>query len=121
LSRQPFTIARLVNYDAESGLPRWRTRALIHFLPPLNPAVAPTFLVDISAQFTAKYEVISAYASQLHQPGSREPQTYLSAPDFLRQRRAADIHRGQPDWRCGRRKVSSPPRRCRWPTPSACF
>ncbi|QUV86352.1 bacillithiol biosynthesis deacetylase BshB1 [Chloracidobacterium aggregatum] len=86
--------ARLANYDAESGLPRWRTRALIHFLPPLNPAVAPTFLVDISAQFTAKYEVISAYASQLHQPGSREPQTYLSAPDFLRQRRAADIHRG---------------------------
>jgi len=86
--------ARLANYDAESGLPRWRTRALIHFLPPLNPAVAPTFLVDISAQFAAKYEVISAYASQLHQPGSREPQTYLSAPDFLHQRRAADIYRG---------------------------
>lgn len=86
--------ARLANYDAESGLQRWRTRALLHFLPPLNPTVVPTFLVDISAQFSAKYEVISAYASQLHRTGSREPQTYLSAPDFLRQRRAADIYRG---------------------------
>ncbi|MCS7080734.1 MAG: bacillithiol biosynthesis deacetylase BshB1 [Chloracidobacterium sp.] len=86
--------ARLARYDAESELERWRTRALIHFLPPLNPNIAPTFLVDISAQFAAKYEIISAYASQLHRPGDREPQTYLSAPDFLRQRRAADIYRG---------------------------
>lgn len=86
--------ARLARYDAESGLERWRTRALLHFLPPLTPHVAPTFLVDISAQFAAKYEVIGAYASQLHRPGDRGPQTYLSAPDFLRQRRAADIYRG---------------------------
>ncbi|OYT72076.1 MAG: bacillithiol biosynthesis deacetylase BshB1 [Chloracidobacterium sp. CP2_5A] len=86
--------ARLSNYDAESGLERWRAQALIRFLPPLDPGVAPTFLVDISAYFEAKYEVIGAYASQLHQPRSGEPPTYLSAPDFLRQRRAADIYRG---------------------------
>ncbi len=86
--------ARLVNYDAESGLDPWRTRALIRFLPPLDPSVAPTFLVDISAHFAAKYEVIGAYASQLRQSRDGEPQTYLSAPGFLRQRRAADIYRG---------------------------
>ncbi|QUW04471.1 bacillithiol biosynthesis deacetylase BshB1 [Chloracidobacterium validum] len=86
--------ARLANYDAESGLSRWQARALIHFLPPLNPAIVPSFLVDISAQFAAKYDVIGAYASQLHQPGRPGPQTYLSTADFLRQRRAADIYRG---------------------------
>ncbi len=86
--------ARLAKYDTESKLERWRVRALLYFLPPRHPHIAPTFLVDISAQFAAKYEVIGAYSSQLHRPGDREPQTYLSTPDFLRQRRAADIYRG---------------------------
>jgi N-acetylglucosamine malate deacetylase 1 len=84
--------ARLVNYDREPGLERHRPNALIHFAVTLN--VLPTFFVDISEHFDAKYHVITAHASQFHRPGSREPETYLSKGDFLKQRRATDIHRG---------------------------
>jgi bacillithiol biosynthesis deacetylase BshB1 len=82
----------LANYDRESGLARHFPAALIHFLPPST--VAPTFYVDISAHFEAKWRVIAAHESQFHRPGTNEPETYLTGADFFERRRAADRFRG---------------------------
>lgn len=84
--------ARLVNYDRDTGLERHKPNALIHFAATAN--VLPSFFVDISEHFDAKYHVLAAHVSQLHRPGSRDPETYLSKGDFIKQRRATDIHRG---------------------------
>jgi hypothetical protein len=46
--------------------------------------VAPTFVVDVSEVADRRLAAIQAYRSQLFDPESREPGTYLSRPDFLR-------------------------------------
>lgn len=40
-------------------------------------------VVDISSEFKGKMEACRAYRSQMHDPRSRQPETRLSAPDFL--------------------------------------
>ena len=49
----------------------------------------PDFIVDITAQFERKLDAIAAYSSQFTIPGrtpatsSNEPETFISAPDFM--------------------------------------
>jgi N-acetylglucosamine malate deacetylase 1 len=48
----------------------------------------PDFIVDISDQFERKLDAIAAYSSQFTVPGrapahSNEPETFISAPDFM--------------------------------------
>ena len=61
--------------------PRFRPSKILYFRLPYS--VQPSFLVDITPQFERKMEAIRCYKSQLHDPRSGEPQTYLSVPDFL--------------------------------------
>ncbi len=42
----------------------------------------PDLVVDISPWFARKKEACLAYRSQFHDPGSDDPPTYLSRPDF---------------------------------------
>ncbi len=44
----------------------------------------PSFIVDISAAFDAKMNAISAYETQFHNPESREPETFISQPNFIK-------------------------------------
>jgi N-acetylglucosamine malate deacetylase 1 len=60
---------------------RYRPKNLFYFKLPFN--VTPSFVVDISDFFKQKMEAVGCYKSQLHDPNSHEPQTYLSVPDFL--------------------------------------
>ncbi len=57
---------------------------------PENPQV----VVDVSEFFEQKEEALKAFTSQLHAPGSEEPETYLSRPDFLDQIRRFHGHLG---------------------------
>jgi bacillithiol biosynthesis deacetylase BshB1 len=43
----------------------------------------PSFIVDITAEWTERVAAIRAYKSQFYDPQSREPQTMLSTPEFL--------------------------------------
>lgn len=54
----------------------------------------PQVVVDISQFFEQKEKALKAFASQLYSPGSREPETYLSRPDFLDQLRHFHGHLG---------------------------
>lgn len=59
-----------------------------------NHSARSQVVVDISEFIERKEEALKAFASQLYSPGSREPETYLSRPDFLDQLRHFHGHLG---------------------------
>lgn len=44
----------------------------------------PTFIFDISETFEIKMKAINAFTSQFHNPESKEPETFISQPNFLK-------------------------------------
>lgn len=72
--------------------PRFRPDRIVYFRQASFPA--PSFLVDISGFFEQKMRAIGCFASQLHDPASDEPSTYLSVPEFLPALRALNRHYG---------------------------
>jgi bacillithiol biosynthesis deacetylase BshB1 len=44
----------------------------------------PSFMVDISDEMEQKMEAIKAFSSQFYDPSSKEPETVLTSPDFLK-------------------------------------
>jgi bacillithiol biosynthesis deacetylase BshB1 len=65
----------------ETGQKRFRPDAVLYFKLPFH--VAPTIVVDVSDYAEQRLAAIHAYRSQLHDPESREPETYLSDPNFV--------------------------------------
>ena len=45
--------------------------------------LTPDFVYDITNVFEKKIEAVKAYKTQFHNPSLKEPQTYISTPDFL--------------------------------------
>jgi N-acetylglucosamine malate deacetylase 1 len=69
----------------------WRPRAVYHFIQSLY--IEPDFIVDISEYWDKKVEAISAFKSQFFDPESREAETYISNPGFIKMLEARAI-----DW-----------------------
>jgi bacillithiol biosynthesis deacetylase BshB1 len=44
----------------------------------------PTFIIDISESFKTKMKSVMAYHTQFHNPESKEPETFISQPIFLK-------------------------------------
>ncbi len=65
----------------KTGQARFRPDILLYFMLPAH--VMPTLIVDVSEFSEQRIRAIEAYRSQLFDPSSREPATYLSQPDFL--------------------------------------
>jgi bacillithiol biosynthesis deacetylase BshB1 len=60
---------------------RFRPKKICYFMLP--PYVLPSFVVDITSHFDRKMKALGCFRSQLHDPRSKEPGTYLSVPEFL--------------------------------------
>jgi N-acetylglucosamine malate deacetylase 1 len=43
----------------------------------------PTFIVDTTRFYDTKMKAVKAYATQFYDPKSREPQTFISKPEFI--------------------------------------
>jgi bacillithiol biosynthesis deacetylase BshB1 len=65
----------------KTGQKRFRPDSLLYFMLPQD--VRPSLLVDVSEFAEQRLAAIKAYRSQLHDPGSQDPETYLSRRDFL--------------------------------------
>jgi len=59
----------------------WRCKYVLHYIQ--DRFLQPNFVVDISDVMEEKIEAIKAYKTQFYNPGSNEPETYISTPDFL--------------------------------------
>lgn len=59
----------------------WRPRVVYHYIQ--DEWITPDVVVDISGLFEKKMAAIRAFASQFYDPDSKEPQTYISRPDFM--------------------------------------
>ncbi len=92
LVREAMHISGLTKYDADAGFERWRPNCVAHFLFPRT--VAPSFIVDISAESERKWEAIRAHASQFFNRVSNEPQSRVSTQAFLNEIEARDLYFG---------------------------
>jgi N-acetylglucosamine malate deacetylase 1 len=70
----------------------WRPDAVYHYVQ--SQFIKPDFVVDISAQWEIKMKAIRAFSSQFFNPDSKEPETYISKPGFLRMLEARAIEYG---------------------------
>lgn len=59
----------------------WRPKYVFNYIQ--DRYFNPDFVVDITAVFDKKIEAIKAYKTQFYNPGSKEPETYISSPEFL--------------------------------------
>lgn len=60
---------------------KWRPKMLLHYIQ--DRFYEPDIIIDISEEWEQRMESIKAYKTQFHDPDSKEPQTYLSSPDFI--------------------------------------
>ena len=65
----------------ETGLPPHRPQQVVYF--PSTFLAEPTFLVDVTGTLEVKLAAVRAFRSQFFDPGSREPATFISSPEFL--------------------------------------
>lgn len=60
----------------------WRPNAVYHYIQ--SQFIKPDFIVDVTEFWDKKVASYMAYKSQVFNPVSNEPQTYISSPHFLR-------------------------------------
>jgi bacillithiol biosynthesis deacetylase BshB1 len=77
-------IETLFNGEAQQA---WRPKYVFNYIQ--DKFLQPDFVIDITPVFEQKLEAIKAYSTQFHaqhtenNTDSKEPQTYISTPDFL--------------------------------------
>lgn len=59
----------------------WRPKYVFNYIQ--DRYFNPDFVVDITDVFEKKIEAIKAYKTQFYDPNSKEPETYISSPEFL--------------------------------------
>ncbi|WP_163380022.1 bacillithiol biosynthesis deacetylase BshB1 [Cyclobacterium sp. SYSU L10401] len=59
----------------------WRPKAIYHYIQ--NNYIEPDLVVDISSHWETKINSILAFQSQFYNPESKEPESFISRPDFL--------------------------------------
>ena len=59
----------------------WRPKYVFNYIQ--DKFLQPDFVIDVTPVFEQKLEAVKAYATQFHNTESKEPQTYISTPDFL--------------------------------------
>lgn len=60
----------------------WRAKRVYNFIQ--SQYIKPDFIVDVSEHWERKMESIRAFKSQFFDPESKEPETYISSPEFMK-------------------------------------
>ncbi len=102
LVREASRHASLRKYDTETGGERIPAPIVAHIV--FSRTVMPSFIVDVSEFVEDKMGAIAAHRSQFYDPNSTEPETALTAKNFLDRIRARmgyygsliDVDAGEP-------------------------
>ena len=84
LVRDACFLSGLIKIETEEeGLPQqpWRPRALYHYVQ--DQWIEPDVLIDITGYWEKRMASVLAFKSQFYDPNSKEPETYISKPEFL--------------------------------------
>ena len=60
----------------------WRPEAVYHYIQ--SQLIEPDLIVDVSDSWDTKIKAIQAFKTQFYNPDSKEPETYISKPGFLK-------------------------------------
>jgi N-acetylglucosamine malate deacetylase 1 len=60
---------------------QWRPKYVFNYVQ--DKMLQPDFVIDVTAVFEKKLDSIRAYGTQFYSADSKEPQTYISTPNFL--------------------------------------
>jgi bacillithiol biosynthesis deacetylase BshB1 len=60
----------------------WRPKSVYHFVQ--SQYIQPDFVVDVSDFWEKKLESLRAFKSQFYDPQSKEPETFISNPGFMK-------------------------------------
>ncbi|HEY9044774.1 MAG TPA: bacillithiol biosynthesis deacetylase BshB1 [Ohtaekwangia sp.] len=76
-------LVKIETKDEQGNLQQpWRPKVVYHYIQSL--LIEPDFVVDISGHWNTKIDAIKAFKSQFFDPASKEPETYISNPAFLK-------------------------------------
>jgi len=59
----------------------WRPKYVYHYIQ--NNYIKPDFVFDISDYWEIKFESIKAFKSQFYDPNNKEPQSFISSPEYF--------------------------------------
>ena len=85
-------LQKIETLEGDKVLPAWRPRVIYHYIQ--STFIAPDFIVDVSNYWDKRIASIQAFKSQFHDPKSKEPETYISSPTFLKALEARAIEFG---------------------------
>jgi bacillithiol biosynthesis deacetylase BshB1 len=74
-------LAKVKTFDREVAQEAYRPKKLFYFMQTYS--FEPTFIVDVSDYFEMKMKAVKVFETQFYNPKSKEPETFISQPDFL--------------------------------------
>jgi N-acetylglucosamine malate deacetylase 1 len=74
-------LSKVNTFDKEVIQIAYRPKKLYYYMQTYT--FEPSFIVDISDCFEAKMKAVQCYGSQFHNPRSKEPETFISRPEFI--------------------------------------
>jgi bacillithiol biosynthesis deacetylase BshB1 len=74
-------LSKLKTFDREVVQNAYRPKKLYYYMQTYQ--FEPSFIVDISDCFETKMKAVQCYGSQFHDPRSKEPETFISRPEFI--------------------------------------
>lgn len=74
-------LAKIKTFDKEVPQEAYRASKLFYYMQTYT--FNPSFIVDISPTFENKMKAVKCYSTQFHDAKNREPETFISSPEFL--------------------------------------
>ncbi len=74
-------LSKIKTFDKEVPQNHYRPEKLFYYMQTYT--FDPTFIMDISETFDLKMKAVECYSTQFHDPKSKEPETFISRPEFI--------------------------------------
>lgn len=74
-------LQKIKTLDHEKNQEAYRPQKLFYYMQTYT--FEPSFIVDISATHEQKMKAVYAYSTQFYNPKSKEPETFISSPEFI--------------------------------------
>jgi bacillithiol biosynthesis deacetylase BshB1 len=74
-------LQKIKTHDHEHAQEAYRPQKLFYYMQTYS--FEPSFIVDISPAHDTKMKAVAAYKTQFYDPKSKEPETFISTPEFI--------------------------------------